>query len=316
MMTPILEFRDVTKVFDSRGGLRRKRPVARALSSFNLTVEPGEVVALVGESGAGKSTAGRLALGLERGYEGQVLYEETEIGSLSRQALRRLRSEMHLLFQDPYQSLHPGMRVEGIIGEALHGTRLPPAECTERVAESLEEVQLTPVDDFLHRYPHELSGGQRQRVAFARGLVGRPRLVVADEPVSMLDVSLQAGILALVNRLRDAHQISVLFITHDLAVARYVADRIAVMYRGRILEVGEAHHVVEHATHPYTTTLLRAVESVAAPPKTSGPFPPGGQPCARHGHCQGNDPDCREPDLHLTPACPNHHYAVHEPATR
>lgn len=311
MSTPVLELRAATKRFEGRALRRRHRTVTYAVREVSLTVHPAEILALVGESGAGKSTAGRLALGLETADDGEVCFEGTSFAGLSHHELRQLRRRTHLILQDPYQALHPGMRVETIIGEGLDDSGVSREVREQRTVEALEEVQLTPASQVLSSYPHELSGGQRQRVAFARALVGNPALVVADEPVSMLDVSLQAGILALIEDMRAQHDIAFLFVTHDLAVARHVADRIAVMYGGRLLEIGPAEQVVHHPHHPYTEALLEAVEHIAAPEEPAGPFPPGGQPCERHGGCQPESQPCRDARLTHVPAGPGHSYARH-----
>lgn len=309
-MSSVLEFRDATKVFAGRGG-RRRGPGTRAVAEISVTLDAGEILALVGESGAGKTTAGRLALGLERADAGRVLFDGLDLATLSGRQLRRLRRRTHLIFQDPYQALHPGLRVVDIVAEPLSVAGEPRRQWRERAAQALEEVRLTPAEELLDRYPHELSGGQRQRVAFARAVVAQPRLVVADEPVSMLDVSLQAGVLALVDELRGRYGMAFLFITHDLAVARHVADRVAVMHHGRLLEIGPADAVVSEPRHPYTEALLRAVEDVAAPAPSPGPFPPGGQPCRRHGRCQASDASCLADRLTLVAVTPEHGCAVH-----
>ncbi|HVM00091.1 MAG TPA: dipeptide ABC transporter ATP-binding protein [Egibacteraceae bacterium] len=263
--SPVLELRSVTKCFAPRGLLGRGRQPVVALDDVSLTVAEGQVLALVGESGSGKSTLARTVVGLARPDRGEVIVEGTDIASLSRARLREARRCMHLVLQDPYQSLHPGMRVAGTVAEPLVIAGCDADEIDARVAEALREVGLRP--ELRSRYPHELSGGQRQRVAFARALVGRPRLVVADEPTSMLDVSLQASVLRMVADLRDRHGIAFLFITHDLAVARSVADRIAVLYQGRLVECRPAEALIGAPEHDYTNVLVQAAKdptSVAA----------------------------------------------------
>jgi oligopeptide/dipeptide ABC transporter ATP-binding protein len=301
----VLTFADVSKTFTGR------RSSVRAVDSLSLQVGRGEVVGLVGESGAGKTTAGRLALGLVRPDAGTVTFDGVRLGELPAAEVRRTRQRMHFIHQDPYQSFHPAMRVREAVAEPLAIAGVPRRAHRERVVAALEEVRLTPAEEFVDRYPHELSGGQRQRAAFARALVGEPRLVVADEPVSMLDVSLQAGILDLVDDLRTRHGMGFLFVTHDLAVARHVSDRIAVMYRGRLVETGDAEELVRGPLHPYTVALLRAVDELAPPPDESGPFPPGGQPCERHGRCEPGDRDCREVVPQLVEHAPGHLCATH-----
>jgi ABC-type glutathione transport system ATPase component len=232
---PLLEVQGACKTFRSGAGARRRQVVA--LDDVSLAVGEAEIVALVGESGSGKSTLGRTVVGLERLDEGRALFEGVEYSRMSERSMRRLRPHMHLVLQDPYQSLHPGMRVRSAVAEPLEIAGTGNAR-SPRVAEALEEVGLTPAGDFLNRYPHQLSGGQRQRVVLARALVGRPRLVVADEPTSMVDATLRAGIVALIRQLRDRHGIAFLVITHDLDMAGAVAEQVAVMQRGRLVECG------------------------------------------------------------------------------
>jgi oligopeptide/dipeptide ABC transporter ATP-binding protein len=302
---PVLTFADVSKTFTGR------RSSVRAVDSLSLQVGRGEVVGLVGESGAGKTTAGRLALGLVRPDAGTVTFDGVRLGELPAAEVRRTRQRMHFIHQDPYQSFHPAMRVHEAVAEPLAIAGVARRARRDRVARALEEVQLAPAGEFLDRYPHELSGGQRQRAAFARALVAEPKLVVADEPVSMLDVSLQAGILDLVDSLRAGHGMAFLFVTHDLAVARHVTDRIAVMYEGRIVELGGAEDLVRQPLHPYTVALLRAVDELAPPPEPRGPFPPGGQPCQRHGRCDPDDAACRDATPRLLEQAPGHLCATH-----
>jgi peptide/nickel transport system ATP-binding protein len=255
---PLLDVRDLHVRFGAR-----RREVA-AVRGVSFAVAPGEILGLIGESGSGKTTVARTIAGLIRPAAGSVRFEGEEILGLSGRALRRVRRRLHLIFQDPYDSLHPGMRVSEIVEEPmkLHGAG--DRERRKRAAlAALEEVGLTPVSRFAGRYAHQLSGGQRQRVAIARALVLDPVLVLADEPTSMLDVSLRAGILEILERHRETHGTGYLFITHDLALARHFCDRVAVMYAGRLVELGPAETVVSDPRHPYTQTLLRAVEDLS-----------------------------------------------------
>lgn len=272
---PILELRHVTKSYNSRIFARWKQSTGRllgnalptkgstssgihAVQDFSLTVKPAEIVALVGESGAGKSTLARLVLALERPDSGEVRFRDVDMAQLSRGQLRRHRQQMHLILQDPYQSLHPGMRVAQLVAEPLVIGATPKGDRAALVTESLGVVGLDPPGEFLARYPHQLSGGQRQRVALARALAARPKLVIADEPTSMLDVSLQESILALIERLRSEYQISFLFITHDLRLAEQISDRIVVMHAGRLVEQGPTQTVLRQPKHAYTQLLLDA----------------------------------------------------------
>jgi peptide/nickel transport system ATP-binding protein len=258
---PVLELRDVCKAFLRRTLTGDSQPV-RAVDDVSLTLRRGEILGLVGESGAGKSTIGRVVLGLERPDGGEVVFDGIDLVGLRSRRLRQLRRRMHMILQDPYESLHPGMRLERIVAEPLVIAGEKRAEIVTKVPNALAEVGLVPPDSYLRRYPSELSGGQRQRVAVARALVGRPELVVADEPTSMLDASLRAGVLELILAMRDRLQTAFIFITHDLAVARYVSDRIAVMHEGRLVEIGETDRVIAEPEHDYTRTLLAASEGV------------------------------------------------------
>ncbi|MGH9265969.1 MAG: ABC transporter ATP-binding protein, partial [Acidimicrobiales bacterium] len=232
-----------------------------ALDQVSLAVGEGEILSLVGESGSGKSTLGRAVVGLERLDAGRILFEGTEYSRMRERSLRHLRRRMHLVLQDPYQSLHPGMRVGAAVAEPLEVAGAGNAG-SPRVAEALEEVGLTPASDFLHRYPHQLSGGQRQRVVLARALVGRPRLVVADEPTSMVDATLRGSIVDLIRQLRDRHGIAFLVITHDLDLAAAVGARVAVMQDGRLVETGRTAEVFRSPRDPYTRMLLQAAAEV------------------------------------------------------
>jgi peptide/nickel transport system ATP-binding protein len=259
MSEALLQLRNASKRFTTGTGCRRRQ--VDALDAVSLAVGEGEIVALVGESGSGKSTLGRVVVGLERLDSGDVVFDGVEYSHMHERRMRRVRRNMHLVLQDPYQSLHPGMRVATAVAEPLAiagkgGARSP------QVAEALEEVGLTPASDFLDRYPHQLSGGQRQRVVLARALVGRPRLVVADEPTSMVDATLRGSIVSLIRELRDRHGSACLIITHDLDVAAAVAEQVAVMQDGRLVECGRTADVFCSPAHPYTRTLLQAATAV------------------------------------------------------
>jgi peptide/nickel transport system ATP-binding protein len=255
MTEALLQIRNASKTF------RAGRRTVTALDDVSLAVGEGQLVALVGESGSGKSTLGRVVVGLERLDAGEAIFAGTEYSRMRERPLRRLRREMHLVLQDPYQSLHPGMRVGEAVAEPLAIEGTGGARCP-RVAEALEEVGLAPASAFLDRYPHQLSGGQRQRVVLARALVGRPRLVVADEPTSMVDATLRGSIVALMRELSARHGIAFLVITHDLDVAGAVAEQVAVMREGRIVESGRTAEVFTSPAHPYTQSLLEAATAV------------------------------------------------------
>ena len=261
MSSSVLELRGVSKAFQRRAVTGGSQAV-NAVDDVSLTLGRGEILGLVGESGAGKSTIGRIVLGLERPEQGEVLFDGIDLAGLSSRRLRQVRRRMHMILQDPYESLHPGMRLERIVAEPLRIAGVPRSELTAKVTDALGEVGLVPPSAYLRRYPSELSGGQRQRVAVARALVGRPELVVADEPTSMLDASLRAGVLELILSMRDRLGTAFIFITHDLAVARYVSDRIAVMHEGRLVEIGDTDGVIAEPQDEYTRTLLAASEMV------------------------------------------------------
>ena len=254
-----LALRAVTKEFPVRSSLaRRVIGRIRAVDDVSLTVGGGETVGLVGESGSGKSTLGRLALRLVEPTSGRVVLAGTDITDLAAGPLRAQRRNGQMIFQDPYSSLDPRATIAENVGEPLKTHfGLSKAKREARVAELMEDVSLRR--EHIHRFPHEFSGGQLQRIALARALAVRPRLIIADEPVSSLDVSTQAQILRLLARLQDEFQVAYLFISHDLSVVRHISDRIAVMYLGQIVEIGSNEEVATRPTHPYTAALLSAV---------------------------------------------------------
>jgi oligopeptide transport system ATP-binding protein len=260
MSEPLLELRGVKTHFPVRRGLFFPRHVGtvKAVDGVDLTVRRGEILGLVGESGCGKSTLARTILRLVPVTEGAVILEGRNLCELSARELRALRPKAQLIFQDPYASLNPRMTVFDAIAEPIRvHTRIPSREVAARVSELMRRVGLAP--RFVRKYPHEFSGGQRQRIAIARALALEPRLVIADEPVSALDVSVQAQILNLLAELRRDADLTMVFISHDLSVVRHIADRIAVMYLGRIVELGPAEELFQNPRHPYTRALLSAV---------------------------------------------------------
>jgi oligopeptide transport system ATP-binding protein len=256
----LLEVEDLVKHFPIKSGLLIDREVdrVRAVDGVSLKVSRGETLGLVGESGSGKSTLCRVVLQLLRPTSGSVKFEGREIAGLSRRDLRPLRREMQMIFQDPYASLNPRKRAGQIVGEGLKLQDVASgAELRRRVQELLERVGLSA--EHYNRYPHEFSGGQRQRIGVARALALRPKLIVADEPVSALDVSIQAQIVNLLDDLQDELGLTYVFVAHDIGVVRHVSDRIAVMNDGKIVEQGTADKVCSQPTDPYTKTLLAAV---------------------------------------------------------
>jgi oligopeptide/dipeptide ABC transporter ATP-binding protein len=263
---PLLEVENLTTRYPVRRGLtervtRQPRDWVHAVDGVSFTLARGEMLALVGESGCGKTTTAQTILGMVAPASGTVRLNGTDIVGLPERQMRPLRRQLQMIYQDPYESLDPRVRVETAVGEPLlvHGIGGSQAERRELIVAALERVGLSPAEAFLARYPHELSGGQRQRVAIAASLVLGPDLLLADEPVSMLDVSVRAGVLTLLDRLRRDGRMGILMITHDLSTAAHFADRIAVMYLGRIVEHGPARQVVRHPQHPYTKALLSVV---------------------------------------------------------
>ena len=231
----------------------------KAVDGVDLTIKRGEVVGLVGESGSGKTTLGRSILRLEKPTAGTIRFDGEDLAALGAKKMRALRRRMQIIFQDPYNSLNPRMQVKQIISEPLRFHRMvPKSQIEERVASLLAKVGME--DYFMHRYPHEFSGGQRQRVAIARALALEPDFIVADEPVSALDVSVQAQILNIMLELQRKEGIAMLFISHDLAVVERIADRIAVMYKGKIVEEAETESLISNPQHPYTRSLLASAK--------------------------------------------------------
>jgi oligopeptide/dipeptide ABC transporter ATP-binding protein len=258
---PILSVRGLEKHFPIKGGglIRRTVGAVRAVDGVDLDLYPGEVLGLVGESGCGKSTTGRAILNLQPATGGSVVFQGREIVGLNRGQMRPLRRDIQIVFQDPYASLNPRLPVFDIVAEPLiiHNLTKDDADLRRRVRELVEMVGLNP--EHTNRYPAEFSGGQRQRVGIARALALEPKVLVLDEPVSALDVSIQAGVINLLEDLRDRLHLSYLFIAHDLSVVRHISDRVAVMYLGRIIEVADRDELFERPAHPYTQALLSAI---------------------------------------------------------
>ena len=321
---PIIEVKHLRKLFPVKKAALWDRVdlFVHAVDDVSFVLHPGEVLALVGESGCGKSTLALTLMNLEPSTSGQIFFEGKDVTHLSGKPLQAMRRHIQMVFQDPYESLNPTMTIGEIVAEPLVVHKLTPNRQAReaRVIQALEDAGLKPASSFLHRYPHELSGGQRQRVVIAGALVLEPKVLLADEPVSMLDVSIRAEILNLLASLRETRGISVLFITHDLGTVAYFADRIAVMYLGRIVEMGETLAVLQRPLHPYTKALLSVMpvpnprlrrERIILQGETPNPInlPPG---CRFHPRCPIAQPHCQETDPDWREIEPLHWAACHE----
>jgi oligopeptide/dipeptide ABC transporter ATP-binding protein len=298
MSDTLLEVVDLKKYFPIKMGffrsiISREALFVHAVDGISFSVKKAEIFGLAGESGSGKTTTGRVLLKLTEPTSGKIIFEGEDVTSLQGKDFKKYRRRMQIVFQDPYESINPRMLIRSIIEEPMLIQGFVGKEMEEKVYKVMEDVQLAPPEQFLTRYPHELSGGQRQRVATARALVLGPEFIVADEPVSMLDVSIRAEILNLMTDLREKYNVSFLYITHDLALSRHMCDRIAVMYLGKMMEMGDVKTVILEPLHPYTRALIEAVP-VPDPTSTrievsvkgeipSPVFPPSG--CRFHTRC-------------------------------
>lgn len=300
--------------------ISRRQLFLRAVDGISVDVKKGEIYGLAGESGSGKTTIGRLLLRLLTPTDGKIFFKDKDITFLKDKKMRPLRRQMQIIFQDPYESLNPRMLVRSILEEPLLIQGIGGKQTEELVHKAMEDVQLVPPEEFLLRFPHELSGGQRQRVAVARALVLNPEFVVADEPVSMLDVSIRAEVLNLMIDLVEKYNMAFLYITHDLALARHICDRIAVMYLGKVLEQGSSDDVIEGALHPYTQALVAAVpvpdpSSRRIEVRVKGEIPSPVNPpsgCRFHTRCPAYIGDiCREKEPPLVDLGNDHLVACH-----
>lgn len=256
----LLEVNNLKKYFPVKAGVFRKTVGhVKAVDDISFYIKEGETLGLVGESGCGKSTTGATILRLEEATDGEVIFEGKDVLSLNKKDLREMRKEMQIIFQDPYASLNPRMTVADIVGEPLdiHNLVKDKKERNEKVKELLDSVGLTP--EHMNRYPHEFSGGQRQRIGVARALAVDPKLIIADEPVSALDVSIQAQVINLLQDLQNEYGLTYLFIAHDLSVVKHISDRVAVMYLGKIVEMTDKKDLYDNPLHPYTQSLLSAI---------------------------------------------------------
>jgi oligopeptide/dipeptide ABC transporter ATP-binding protein len=310
-VNPLVDIQNIGMVFQARTGLLKTTPV-RALDGINLSLDKGETLAVVGESGSGKTTLGRICLGLLKPTSGRVVFDNTDVSSMTDGHLRSLRRRVQGIFQDPFSSLDPYMNVSQIIQEPLVVHKIGDADQRQqKMLDALSQVGLTPPHEFAEKFPHVMSGGQRQRVSVARALVLDPDFIVADEPVSMVDASSRAGLLSLLRGLQESRGLTFLYITHDIATAHHFSHRIAVLYLGRVVELGPKEEVVHHPLHPYTQALIAAVPTpdpsnrlkprpiIAGEPPNPSRIPTG---CRFHprcpkfigGTCDVIDPPLRE----------------------
>ena len=317
----LLEVKNLQMYFPIGSGLLFQRTTAyvKAVDGVSFTVKRGETLGLVGESGCGKTTTGRCILQLYKPTGGQIIFDGQDLGQLKTKQMRAMRREMQVIFQDPYSSLNPRMTAGNIIGEPLivHGLVKNKTEYREKVADLLQNVGLNPY--MADRFPHEFSGGQRQRIGVARALSVSPKFIVADEPVSALDVSIQAQIINLLEDLQSQFNLTYLFIAHDLSVVRHISDRVGVMYLGHIVEMAERNEIYRNPVHPYTKALLSAVpipdpvldaqrERVLLSGEVPSPLnPPSG--CVFHPRCPVAIEDCSRVVPELREVEPDHHAA-------
>ncbi|MBT7818012.1 MAG: ABC transporter ATP-binding protein [Chloroflexi bacterium] len=320
-----LEVKDLKKYFHLRGGiidplLSREPEYVRAVDGVTFNIKEGEVFGLVGESGSGKTTIGRLVVGLEKPTEGTVIFDGIDLSSLSNEEMRKLRRRMQVMFQDPTASLNPRMTVGEAVSHPLQ-IHFPGKKANHRkmMEEHLERVGLSPASYFVNKYPHEISGGQRQRVVIARALITTPELVLADEPIAMADVSVRALLLDLMVRLKTELNLTYLFITHDLATAKYICDRIGILYLGKMAEEGNLRDVYSKPLHPYTQALLAAVPIPDPHQRRTEEMPEGEIPnpinppsgCRFHPRCPIAEARCSEEEPFLRELLPGHKVACH-----
>lgn len=321
----IVEVRDLRKWFELRGSfldtLRGKKVLVKAVDGVSFDIKEGETLGLVGESGCGKTTIGRLLLGLIPPTSGEVYFEGVDLESIRKKDELGFRRRAQIILQDPFGSLNPRMTVYNLIGESIdiHGLAKNRGEKEDLIIKSMENVNLVPIEDIVNKYPNELSGGQMQRVAVARTLVLDPAFIVCDEPVSMLDASIKANILNLLLSIRENLDVSQLFITHDIAVARYISHRIVVMYLGKIVEVSSSDEIISNPLHPYTQALFSAVPSpdpsvrrveinIKGDIPDATEVPPG---CRFHPRCPFAKDVCRHEEPELVDIGGGHLLACH-----
>ena len=328
MTETIMEIKNLRKYFPIKMGLiksilAKEVPLVRAVDGISFDIKIKELFGLVGESGCGKTTTGRCIIRLIEPTSGSLKFKGTDLMKLSDKEMQKMRSKIQIIFQDPYESLNPRMSIYDILEEPLRlqGMTQSVKETTERIAKTLEDMDLIPPEEFMYRFPHELSGGQRQRIAIARAFILNPEFIVADEPVSMLDASTRTEVVKLILHLVGKLHCSFLYITHDIALTRYLCNRIAVMYLGKIVEMGPTEEVIQKPLHPYTEALIAAVPVPDPTAKRTkivikGEVPspinlPSG--CRFHPRCPYAKEKCRREEPKIIPAGKDRYVACHFP---